>query len=128
LKHYNEALEIHKEIGNREGEASDLGNMGLVYRKQGDLEDALKHHKEALEIHKEIGDREGEASDLGNMGAVYYTQGEYKNAIKCSVISYNIFEQIGSSNKDIIGDNIKEIKERIGEEQFKKYLKEIIKK
>jgi tetratricopeptide (TPR) repeat protein len=55
---YEEALLIAKRIDDEEGEATALGNIGLIYQAKGSLDQALKYQKEALEIHREIGLRE----------------------------------------------------------------------
>ena len=64
LKYHQQALEIDKEIGYKQGEASDLGNIGLIYSDKGDADNALKYHQQALEIDKEIGYKQGEANQL----------------------------------------------------------------
>jgi len=43
-------MKIHKEIGYKQGEASDLGNIGLIYRDKGDLDSALKYLQDAMKI------------------------------------------------------------------------------
>jgi tetratricopeptide (TPR) repeat protein len=43
-------LKIHREIGYKQGEASDLGNIGLIYKAKGDLARALKYLQDALKI------------------------------------------------------------------------------
>ncbi|MCK5509610.1 MAG: tetratricopeptide repeat protein, partial [Desulfobacterales bacterium] len=52
LKYLKQALEIHKEIGYKHGEANQLGNIGLIYSDKGDADKALKYLKQALEIAK----------------------------------------------------------------------------
>lgn len=54
LKYHMEALEIDRQLGYKQGEASDLGNIGLIYSDQGEPEKALKYLMEALEIFKAI--------------------------------------------------------------------------
>jgi tetratricopeptide (TPR) repeat protein len=49
-KYYEEALKIHREIEYRQGEATGLGNIGLIYMDKGELDSALKYLKEALNI------------------------------------------------------------------------------
>ena len=53
--HYQEALLIGRRIKDKEGEASSLGNMGLIYQAKGDLDQALKYMNEALKIFEDIG-------------------------------------------------------------------------
>jgi len=63
------------EKGSKE-EASARCEMGLVYRKKGDLNEAEKMHLRALEIEKE-GQREvGMAREYSNLGSVYYVRGD----------------------------------------------------
>jgi tetratricopeptide (TPR) repeat protein len=50
LKYLKDALEIHREIGYKQGEASGLGNIGLIYSDKGDLDNALKYLKDAKNI------------------------------------------------------------------------------
>jgi len=47
-----QALEIDKEIGYKQGEAIQLGNIGNIYSDKGDADNALKYLKQALEIAK----------------------------------------------------------------------------
>jgi len=95
LKYHLEALEIHKELGYKQGEASDLGNIGAIYITKGDADQALKYLKEALEIHKEIGDKQGEASDLGNIGVIYSDKGDADQALKYHLEALEIYKDIG---------------------------------
>ena len=50
LKILKHTLPIHKELGNKLGMASDLGNMGLVLMDLGKPREALKYHKQAYKI------------------------------------------------------------------------------
>jgi tetratricopeptide (TPR) repeat protein len=52
-------LQIHKEIGYLGGTATQLNNLGNIYKIQNKQDLALKYFKEALEIFKEIGYNEG---------------------------------------------------------------------
>ncbi len=46
---------IMKEIGNREGEASSLNNLGSIAKKRGDLDEARSFYTECVRIRREIG-------------------------------------------------------------------------
>jgi len=95
FQHHQQALKIHREIGHKEGEASDLGNMGSVYQIQGKLKEALQHQQQALDIDREIGSKEGEASDLCNIGIVYLYQGKLKEALQHYQQALKIHREIG---------------------------------
>ena len=88
-------MKIAKEIGDRQGEANILGNIGIVFGKKGDLDEALKHFQEALHIHREVEDRQGEAGDLSNIGIVFVKKGELDEAKKNLQLSYNLFIELG---------------------------------
>ncbi len=96
LKALEDAMEIHKEIGNRLGEANQLGNIGLIYRQIGETEKALKALEDAMEIHKEIGNRLGEANQLGNIGLIYRQIGETEKALKALEDAMEIDKEIGN--------------------------------
>ena len=57
-------------IGNRQGEAISLGNLGNIAEKRGDLAEAERLYQESLAIKREIGDRRGEASSLIGLGRI----------------------------------------------------------
>ncbi|MBN1934142.1 MAG: tetratricopeptide repeat protein, partial [Anaerolineae bacterium] len=52
--HYQAALTIAREIGDRRGEGSDLGNLGNAYRNLGQVEKAIECMSQAAEIFDEI--------------------------------------------------------------------------
>ena len=56
---------IRKEIGDKEGEATDYGNLGTVFQSVGQYTKAEECLQKALLIQKVIGDRKGEASTYG---------------------------------------------------------------
>jgi tetratricopeptide (TPR) repeat protein len=78
--HYRQALILAQRVRDRKGQATALGNLGLIYRDRRDLERAEEYHKKALAIDQEIGDKFAEAIDLGNLGNVYGDLGELNKA------------------------------------------------
>ena len=75
-----ESLAIEREIGNHEGEAVDLGNLGLVAASRGEYDEAERLYRESLAIQREVGDRHGEGTSLGNLGLIASKRGEYDEA------------------------------------------------
>lgn len=82
LKYLKEALKIHREIGDKQGESSVLSNIGLIYSAKGDFDNAIKYHQAALRIAQEIGYQQGESFALGNIGLIYLAKGYLDNALK----------------------------------------------
>ncbi|MEW6265662.1 MAG: CHAT domain-containing protein, partial [Thermodesulfobacteriota bacterium] len=99
LEHYQQALRIAKEIGDKQGQGNSLGSIGLVYFSLGDYPKALEHCQQALKIAKEIGDKKGEGSDLGNIGIVYKNLGDYPKALEHHQQALKTFETLGTKSE-----------------------------
>ena len=82
LEHFNSALVLFHELGNRSGVASVTGNIGNVYASTGDFPAALEHYNSALALHHELGDRRGVAIVTGNIGNVYASTGDFPAALE----------------------------------------------
>ena len=76
IQYYEKALAISQEIGDRRGEGTRLGNLGLAYCSLGQVEKAIKYYEQALNISKEIGDG-NEGVWLGNLGSAYRDLGSF---------------------------------------------------
>jgi tetratricopeptide (TPR) repeat protein len=88
-------LEITKEIGDRNGEAKSLGNLGIAYYSLGQYQQAIQFQQQSLEITKEIGDRNGEANSLHNLGLALKELGRRGESIEAFNASRKIYEQLG---------------------------------
>ena len=75
-----EALEISKEIGDKDVEAASHESLGIAFQSLGEHVNAKECLEKALAIKKEIGDREGERRYYGNLGNVFASLGEYAKA------------------------------------------------
>ncbi len=95
LQSWEAALKIYQRIGNRQGEAASLGNLGIAYDSLGEYQKAIAFYDQSLEIQRQIGDRQGEAGSLNSLGVVYYSLGEYQQAIAFLQQSLEITRQIG---------------------------------
>ncbi|MDI6642362.1 MAG: tetratricopeptide repeat protein, partial [Elusimicrobiota bacterium] len=94
-------------IGYKQGESSDLCNIGLIYQAKGDLDNALKYLKHTLKIHREIGYKQGESSDLCNIGLIYLDKGDLDNALKYLKDALNILDRFNLIyGRDIIQNAI----------------------
>jgi tetratricopeptide (TPR) repeat protein len=84
--------------------ANSFNNIGIVYEKKGDLENALVQHQKALEIRTRVfgSDHLDVAKSYNNIGNVYNRQGKYEEALeyyqKSSDIKIRVF---GSDHPDV---------------------------
>ena len=95
---YEESLAIWRQMGNREGIATLLGNLGFVAYCQGD--DASGHalYEESLAIRREVGDKWGTALSLNNMGSVATRRGDYAKANVLLQESLDLWQQMGDKH------------------------------
>jgi tetratricopeptide (TPR) repeat protein len=69
-------------VGDRAGLAVTLNNIGLVYDRLGQPEQALAYYQQALPIREEVGDRAGESVTRYNMAMMYRAQGQLAEAVE----------------------------------------------
>ena len=65
--HYDAALAVHRDVGNRGSEGAVLGNLGILRRAQGRMGEARAFYDAALALAREIGARYSEGVVLGNL-------------------------------------------------------------
>ena len=73
--------------------SSRLSNLGLIYKKQGYLDQAILYYKEALPLAEESKDESNTAKILNNIGSIYSDWGQYDEAIECYEKSLRIKEK-----------------------------------
>jgi hypothetical protein len=61
---YEQALAIHKQVGNRVAEGMTLGNLGHVKFDSGDKQEGILLVEQALEIARQVEDKRQEAIHL----------------------------------------------------------------
>jgi tetratricopeptide (TPR) repeat protein len=67
LQNYQQALVIHREVGNRPMEGATLSNIGETYQAQGQYDQALENFQQALVIIREVGDKASEETVVANI-------------------------------------------------------------
>ena len=88
-------VSLEKEIGDKQGEAADYGNLGNLFFSVGQYTKAKEYVKKALVIRKEIGDKQGEAADYANLGTVFQSVGQYTKAEEYLQKALVIKQEIG---------------------------------
>jgi tetratricopeptide (TPR) repeat protein len=99
---YEQALKVMREIGDRRGEGSILGNLGIIYYALGDVYSSIEYYEQHLNITRLIGDQRGEGNALGNLGIAYKKLGDsymameyYEQALE---IDRAIGDKLGEAN------------------------------
>ena len=82
LEFYNQSLRIFQEIGDKQGEALTLENIGDNYGFIENREKQLEFYNQALKIYQEIGHSLGEAKVLDKFGDFYTYSGELDKALE----------------------------------------------
>jgi CHAT domain-containing protein len=100
-----QSLAIARDLGNRQGEADSLGNLGNAYQSLGDYQQAIDFHKQSLAIARNLGDRQGEAISLNNLGVVYESIGDYQQATDFYQQSLAIARDLGNRQGEAISLN-----------------------
>jgi tetratricopeptide (TPR) repeat protein len=93
--HYREAEAAATQAKDDEGLAAALGNTGLVYQTEGEMDKALELYERVFKIEREMGRKWGEANALGNIGNIYLSQKKLDKALDCHQQALKIDKKIG---------------------------------
>jgi tetratricopeptide (TPR) repeat protein len=104
LVHWQAALKIFEEDGNKRDMANIFGLIGIVYQGESNFPKALENFYKALNLCEAIGDSQGAANNTGNIGSVYFVQGDNARAIEYFSKALKKNEEIG--NKNSVGSSI----------------------
>ena len=74
------ALQIQREIGDKNGEAASYGSLGNVFLSLGEYVKAEEYLQKAGQIQRQIGHKNGEAASYTHLGNVFTSLGEYVKA------------------------------------------------
>jgi tetratricopeptide (TPR) repeat protein len=77
---FKQALAILREVGDQEGAANAIRNLGWVAIRTGDYAKAQERLEEALNIYRQIDNKERIASCLSGLGEVAVRVGDYERA------------------------------------------------
>lgn len=75
-EYFERARDLFSNQQNLRGKARALGNLGILYRNTGEIDQAIILLEEILEIFRHIGDVRNEAKTLGNLGSLYDDRNE----------------------------------------------------
>ncbi|MCU0425408.1 MAG: tetratricopeptide repeat protein [Candidatus Kapabacteria bacterium] len=90
-----QALGLAEQLGWKQGMASSLNNLGIVYRRRGNYPQALDYHFKALKISEETKDSADIGQALNRIGLIYQGQGNFAAALEYFQRSRAVYEKIG---------------------------------
>ena len=90
-------LAHNKSIGDRFGEATVLGRLGVVSRLEGKAIDAIAYFEQAIALQQMIGDLHGEGLTYLNLGGTFQIQGILPNALNSYLRAIEILHDIDNS-------------------------------
>jgi non-specific serine/threonine protein kinase len=94
---HRQTLEIRRALGDREGVAETLNNLGLVLRCIGDHGAAVALFDEALAACRALGNRAREAHVLNNLARAAYYRGEHASARALHEQGLALAREVGDS-------------------------------
>ncbi|HEU4421630.1 MAG TPA: tetratricopeptide repeat protein [Pilimelia sp.] len=100
--HYQQALNLFRDIGDTPGEARALSNLSAICWRRGHYPQATDHAQRALKLYGEIGDRFGEAQALANLGGAYRRLGRYPEAADHYQQALTLFREIGDRQGEAV--------------------------
>jgi non-specific serine/threonine protein kinase len=95
--YFEEGLVLLRQVGDRQGVATALNNLGVVTNRQGDLAAARSYYEMGLEEFREVGNKGDIALGLRNLSDVVCEQGEYARAAELCRESLVVSRELGST-------------------------------
>ncbi|MFC1936082.1 tetratricopeptide repeat protein [Chloroflexota bacterium] len=95
ISYYEQALDILKELGDREGVAKALNWAGQVYRRAGETDKAIAYFEKSIEECDELDLVEIKANAMNNLAYVYRQLGVGDKAINLARFAYVLREKLG---------------------------------
>jgi CHAT domain-containing protein/Tfp pilus assembly protein PilF len=93
---FDQAMQIWRKAGSRNGEALTLNDIGRAYADLRLEQKAMELYNQALPIWRETGNRRGEALTLNNLGRVYADLGEEQKALELYNQALPIWREVGN--------------------------------
>jgi predicted ATPase/class 3 adenylate cyclase/Tfp pilus assembly protein PilF len=90
-----ESLEISRKLGDKQGVATVINNLGWIAAQLGELDAAEKLSQESLALHTELGDKRGRAVAFNNLAWAAYAQSEFALAYSLQEKNLSLRQEIG---------------------------------
>jgi serine/threonine protein kinase/tetratricopeptide (TPR) repeat protein len=105
LKYTKNAMTAYVAVGDRNGQANMLRNMGTVRLMQGDLSTALGYYQESLKLAQQVGNRYSEGAATNQIATVLERQGRHSEALEQYQKTLAIMREVGNRFAESIALN-----------------------
>lgn len=92
---FNEGWELANQTDNRHLQAIALGNMGIIFEREGDFHHAIIHYQKDLQICQELNDKQGISISLCLIGQLLSLKGEFPEAVNHLQKALTLSETLG---------------------------------
>ena len=93
-KYSNEALELYREINDKEGILKSLNTLGLKLYTEMDYAGTIKLNEEALALSTEINSKEGKANSLYNLSFPVSNLGDFERSVSLKEEALKLAKEI----------------------------------
>ncbi|MBL4704254.1 MAG: tetratricopeptide repeat protein [Flavobacteriales bacterium] len=93
-QYYTRSFNVYLQMGNGDGAAKCLNNLGVVYQDKGNLVKAIGYFNRSRKLFEKTKNDDGIATNLVNIGSIYFDQEDYKRANEYYVNSLVIFKKL----------------------------------
>jgi tetratricopeptide (TPR) repeat protein len=97
--HYEAALGMAREMGDRRRAAGSLTNLGLLAQEENDLVSSRQRHEEAMAIYADLGDKAGLACVQLNLGVVCKLEHRLEEAAHLIAQCLSAFDGMGDNER-----------------------------
>jgi tetratricopeptide (TPR) repeat protein len=121
-----QSLAIAQELADKRAIAMIIRELANVACLQGDHAEARKLSDQSLAITEELGDKAGIALTVGQRGRLDETEKDDRAALSNYLTALSIFEELRSPYCGLARKDIARMRERLGNEAFKKLHDEVV--
>ncbi|RKS79703.1 DNA-binding SARP family transcriptional activator [Actinomadura pelletieri DSM 43383] len=114
LGYYEQALELRRSIGDRQGEAEVLSHLSIVIWHQGRYTEANDALQRALSLHEAVGNRAGQQMALNNLGLFELRLGHNASALRYFEKAGEVME-MGRQHRAVWLNNVATVRVKAGQ-------------
>jgi tetratricopeptide (TPR) repeat protein len=99
IRSYEQCLDLAQRRGDEEEARTLQGQLGYVYRRLGQWDEALRCYRASLAYHQQRGSRAWYANLLTSIGQVYRLQGRLEEALRYCLLGLRMREELWSQGQ-----------------------------